>query len=447
MSQQLERRARARSGIPAPSDRSRPWWRRLVADRRTWITVGLGVVFALCLLDQYFMLHPDRTTEDGKVALGLNNEALQQAAFWAMWTLLVWLVLFMWLDRWRPQRLVIWAWMVGWGGSVATWVSIYINSWAGQMMAVQGQAVDTGARPAIFIAPFVEEAAKATVLFLLAILMRYQLVNKLNLVALAGMSAVGFAFTENIIYYARALVYASHTIEVTDPAAAVGGLVILRGVLTSFGHPFFTAMTAIGMAVGLRARSKIVRVLAPLAGYLAAAFGHMFFNGMASTAGGGVLTTPYPIIVAVFIYLSFLFYGTRREGLLLRARLTDFVTMGWLNARDPQVFSGLFRRLKLLVASVFRGPRTMVSTFVFVRRITELGYLRDSTIRGLIDQAGIEREKELLYELRELRATALTETEGLKTFIWPFRRPKRFAAPPPDYPGPAGIAGQWPAPR
>ena len=46
------------------------------------------------------------------------------------------------------------------------------------------------------MAPFVEEAAKATVLFLIAILARYRLTSQVSLIALAGLSGVGFAFTE-----------------------------------------------------------------------------------------------------------------------------------------------------------------------------------------------------------------------------------------------------------
>ena len=45
--------------------------------------------------------------------------------------------------------------------------------------------------------------------------------------------------------------------------------------MTFFGHPLFTAMTGIGLAVALRSKSKIVRIVAPLAGFCAAAFLHM----------------------------------------------------------------------------------------------------------------------------------------------------------------------------
>ena len=52
----------------------------------------------------------------------------------------------------------------------------------------------------------------------------------------------------------------------------------LRGVWLAFGHPLFTTMTGIGVLVAVRTHSKVVRVLAPLVGYLAASLLHMAFN-------------------------------------------------------------------------------------------------------------------------------------------------------------------------
>lgn len=446
MSQQLERRARALSGIPAVRDRSQPWWKRFLKSPFLWGSIVLGLFYFYNLYDQYWMLHPDRELPDGSVSLGLNNEALLVSAYWAMWTAIVWGVLFIWLDRWRPQRPIIWLWVFLWGACTATWTSIYINSWAGEMMSVTGGAADTGARPAIFIAPFVEEAAKASVLFLLAILMRYRLVNRLNLVSLAGLSAIGFAFVENIIYYARAWVYATNTIEAGDPNDAMRVMVMQRGVYTSFAHPLFTAMTAIGVAIALRTRSKWVRILAPVVGFLAAALLHMLFNGTVTLVQD--LRNPYIMALSLLLTVTiFMLSSVFIEGRRVRNRLTDYVRMGWLPQREAEVFSSVFKRTKLSIAAIFRRRKVFLATNRFMRAITELAYLRDSTTRGVIDAAGIERAKELIAKLDELRPVALTETDGLKTFVWPFKRRVKFAPPPPNYPGPAGIAGQWPAPK
>lgn len=431
---------------PAPGPRL-PWYRRLVASPLFWLTLLLLPFFAFCLWQQYMMLHPDVTFPDGTKALGLNNEALRFAAFWAMWTALAYVLLFIWLDRFRPQQPLVWVLTFGWGAAAATWISIHVNSWAGRMMATTSANADTGVRPAIFVAPFVEEASKATVLFLLVVLFRARIVSRLSIVTLAGLSAVGFAFVENIIYYARALVYATNTIEITDPAGEVASLILLRGVYTSFGHPLFTSMTAFGLAVALGARSRIVRVAAPLAGFVVAAGGHMLFNGVASMNSSSALMPQWIMaLVLVAIIVLYLIFSVVVESQVIRRRLGDYRASGWLTDRDVVVYSAPFKRSKLLLAGVFRGPRQWWATARMMRRVTELAYIREGRTRGLIGAGGDLRAREIVHEIEELRPLALTEPDGLR-IIPPRRRRPRADMPPPQAPGPAGLAGNWPPPQ
>lgn len=412
-----------------------------------WLTVILLPFYTYALLDQYWMLHPDREFEDGTLALGLNNDALRQSAFWAMWTALAYVALFVWLDRFRPQRPLVWLLTFLWGACASTWVSIYVNSWAGEAMNTTSANSDMGSRAAIFIAPFSEEASKATVLFLLIILFRAGIVSRLSIVTLAGLSAVGFAFVENIIYYGRAFVYATNTIEIEDPQAEMVEIVMLRGVYTSFGHPLFSMMTALGLAIALGARSKTVRVVAPLAGFVVASGGHMLFNGVASSGGADSLKPQWFMALGlVAILILMLVLTVVAQAQLIRRRLGDYRRVGWLTDRDPIVFSGPFRRIKLHLAALFRGPRkTWLPTAKFMRRITELAYVREGMTRGTIGAGGDDRAKEILHDLEELRPVALTETKGLALFP-PRRRKPLTKAPPPQSPGPAGLGGNWPAP-
>ncbi len=118
-------------------------------------------------------------------------------------------------------------------------------------------------------------------LFLLAIFFRNQWVNRMTGIALGGLVATGFAWIENVLYYGRAYRAAANSTSAStlDPEQAMQQLVFVRGGLTFFAHPMFTCMTGIGLAIALRHRSKIVRVVAPLCGYLAAALGHMCSTG------------------------------------------------------------------------------------------------------------------------------------------------------------------------
>lgn len=427
-------RQRWLSGLPPATPR--PWWQRMLRSPLFWLTLVLVPFYAYCLVDQYLVLHPDRTFPDGTVALGLNNEALRMAAFWAMWTALAYCLLFLWLDRFRPQRPLIWLLTFLWGACASTWISIHVNSWAGEMMQTTQADADAGTRPAIFIAPFVEEASKATVLFLLVILYRTRIVSQISIVALSGLSAIGFAFVENIIYYGRVIVYAMNTIEVEDPTAAVKEMVMLRGVYTSFGHPLFTMMTAFGLAVALGARSKWVRITAPLAGFLVGVAGHMLFNGVASLYPIEQLKPQwYMALGLVAILVLYLILGVVAEARLIRHRLNDFRMAGWLQERDLVVISGPFRRIKLLTAALFRGPRMWWRTARFIRLVTELAHTRAQVTRGTVGPGSDERCHELVHRIEELRSKALTETEGL-TILPPRRRRRPAPAPAPTYPPP-----------
>lgn len=441
--------ARRRNDLPLPdADTSVPLPRRLLTSWWTWAVVALSVVFLVALLSQYLMLTADIPVEGG-VIQGINTAAIRSAAWYALPTLAFWTIVFIWADRYRPQRLVVWYLVLGWGAAIATFISLHVNTWAAQQLAVTGNGDPaTSARAAIFVAPFVEEAAKASVLFLIAILARYRLTSKVSMIVLAGLSAAGFAFTENIIYYARAIMYSSQNISVGDAAAAVNDLVWLRGFWTCFGHPLFTMMTGIGVAVALRTRSKVVRVLAPLVGYGAAALLHMVFNSQVSLNNGLGQRILY-IVVALPMVLGAVIYVVRQvlaQGKVLANRLGDYAQLGWLPASDPVVFARQRLRWWAVMVAATRGWKVFSATVRLERTLTELAYLRDGQVRGIYDEAATVRARYLVEQAKGLRGVAIDDPRGLKLSLPRLHRPRPVTYVPPSYPGPAGIGGNWPAP-
>ena len=165
---------------------------------------------------------------------------------------------------------------------------------------------------------------------------------------------------------------------------------MLRGVMTFFGHPLFTAMIGIGLAVALRSKSKIVRVVAPLAGYTAAAFLHMTFNASASLLQGTGLLLIY-LFVAIPLVIGVVVFTVRQvlhEGRLIRTRLIDYVRLGWLPDEDPPALARLRTRGRALWQAIFLGPDVLLATVRMQRSATELAYLRDAMARGIVDAAG-----------------------------------------------------------
>ena len=443
-------RALRRNAIPRDPDPNEPLPKRLLKSKFFWLTVVMILVYATMLVLLYQQVVPDREVPGGTLP-GLGTEAIPIAAKYAAITAIPLSLLFLWADRYRPQRFWVWLMTFGWGACVATYISAQINTWSAGHLSIIGDGDPaTAARAAIYVAPFVEEASKATVLFWLAILMRYQWVSRLSGIVLAGLSGAAFAFTENILYYGRVYRYAARTFGQVPPLEALQSLFVMRGVITCFGHPLFTAMIGVGLAIALRSKSKIVRVIAPLAGYCVAVFLHMAFNTTATLAQGSSLLFIY-LAVALPLVIGMIIFVVRqlfREGRLIRERLIDYVRVGWLPETDPIAMSRLRTRLRALWHALFVGPETFFATIRMQRAITELAYLRDALTRGIIDDTGGVREKELLAKIRTIRGKAIIQPEGRAAYpSLRRRRPSSLTAyPPPSYPGPAGLGGNYPAP-
>src|SRR5699024_4826502 len=114
----------------------------------------------------------------------------------------------------------------------------------------------------------------------------------------------------------RAFRYAAQTYGQVTPGEALQQIFLIRGVFSFFAHPLFTIMTAIGLTIGLRSRSKTVRVLAPLAGFLGAALLHMAWNGLSST-----LPNPMPLYWFLAIPLLMAVVGFAIRGVTRESRL------------------------------------------------------------------------------------------------------------------------------
>jgi RsiW-degrading membrane proteinase PrsW (M82 family) len=423
--------ARLVNNLPGEPQR-KPLAKRILTSKWTWILLAAVIVYTLCLVLFFDMIMGEDQVVPGGVILGINATAVKRAAWAAAPTLAFWVLVFLIVDRFRPQKPLLWFLALGWGASVAVILSIEINSWAAAHMNVYGDGDPTqNPRPAIFVAPFVEEATKATVIFLLAILVRYRLVSRLSLVSLAGLSAAGFAFVENILYYARVMVYSTRNINVGDVESAISYIVWLRGFWTCFGHPLFTMMTAIGVAVAIRARSKVVRIIAPLAGYLFAVGGHMLFNSQSSVGGDGTTESLYPLYfgVAIPLVLAAVIYMVRQvlaQGRLIRSRLADYVRVGWLAESDPLVFSRLRTRFYAAFIALTKGWSVWLATVELQGAMTELAYLRDAETNGIIDGSANIRAEELLWKIRKLRPNAISNPRGMR-ITWPKLRLKKRA--------------------
>ncbi|WP_031075988.1 PrsW family intramembrane metalloprotease [Streptomyces sp. NRRL WC-3742] len=131
-------------------------------------------------------------------------------------------------------------------------------------------------------------------------------------VVLSGMTACGFAFTENALYLGRAF-----TSDQRQRLDSIGlgtrpsirdfdGTVqtfVLRALLSPFAHPLFTALTGIGLAVALTSGRRWLSRLALPAGLLLAMALHGTWNAAADLGTDGFLVVYGVLMVPCFLAL------------------------------------------------------------------------------------------------------------------------------------------------
>jgi len=314
------------------------------------------------------------------------------------------IALYLWLDRYEPEPTKYILFALCWGAFIATLAAIFINTEVSNLLEETGSG---GNRSAVFVAPPVEEFAKGSVILLLALVRRKEFDGIIDGLVYAGMVGVGFAFTENILYYGR--IFNQLSEEAGSDAGLRGAFVlfVIRGLISPFAHPLFTSFTAIGIGVAIRHRSTAVRYLAPIVGYLAAVLAHGLWNGGASWAGGGGFITVYLfLMVPIFIgMVVFALVMRSREGQMIASRLYDYVRFGWLVPQDVPLIATLRGRKALRQNAKRYGAQAETAAKAFQHNATELAYLRDKIVRQVIGPDALETEKKLLDELRERRSS------------------------------------------
>ena len=415
---------RADNGLASEPDPRDKWFHRVVASPWAWVIVAFFVFCAFALWVQYRVQYVSlvasiiqqlQTAGQPPQILSQDafNQGLVHVAGYAALTLGAYVLIFLLVDRWRPSTPSMKLIALAWGACVATFFAVIINSWMGELLAAGASGEDIANNAAaIFVAPFVDEACKASVLFILVMAMRRRVVSVIQMIGLSGLAAAGFAFVENIIYYIQVYCTAS-LVSGPQADAYLQQMVLMRGVYTSFGHPLFTMMTAFGLICGLRQRSKLARIMCPLTGYLFAALCHMCFNGLATFMSDYrvLVMIGIMVILGVVGWLAGQFVMQKR---VIAWRLDDYVRMGWLRDRDAAVYPALFSRLKLTVAGWLRGWRIGKATVRLMSDVTELAYLRQAMVTGTMDRGAQGREHELVVDALALRGIALDEPKGLR---------------------------------
>ncbi|MCW2867542.1 MAG: hypothetical protein JWR20_1730 [Marmoricola sp.] len=328
---------------------------------------------------------------------------------------------YLWLDRYEPEPRSLLVLGLGWGAFVATSIALVLQVFD-RFLLGQGDGFT-----ATVVAPFTEEGSKGLFILLLLFFRRHELDGILDGIVYAGMVGIGFAFTENILYLTSA--YMGQGGQAGGVGSAVG-LFIVRCVFGPFAHPFFTAFTGIGIGIAVGSRSRAVRFLAPLGGYLVAVAAHAAWNGSLMIGGGANALVAYLFLMvpAFLLMAGFAIWARQRERGILAAALHDCARRGFIHeAEIPWLARISARRFARRYAERAGGPSARRVMVAYQTEAIELGFLHSRFLRGVAPADFAAVGQEHVERMRSLRPYLL----------WPQpTRPLQQAAPAQPYAGP-----------
>ncbi|MGH3759764.1 PrsW family intramembrane metalloprotease [Actinophytocola sp.] len=310
----------------------------------------------------------------------------------------------LWIDRWEPEPARLLWLAFGWGASVAAITALLINNTAeavGDALLGHGKG-DTVS--AVVSAPLFEEAAKGAFVIGILLWLAGELDGVIDGVVYAGFVAAGFAFTENIYYFGRA--FAEHGFGDTSTAGVITAF-ILRGVLSPFCHPLFTAMIGIGVGIAVRSPNPGLRILAPVGGYLAAVTLHAMWNAAATLGTADTFLNVYFLVMVPIFIAGTMFVGwhRRREQKIVARALPVMVGRGWVDPRDVARLTNLTARRTWRATTARRNGRQAARDLgAYQAAVTELAFLWHAARLGLAGADAAEREARLIAALHTTKA-------------------------------------------
>lgn len=272
---------------------------------------------------------------------------------------------FIWLDRYDPEPAWLLALAFAWGALVAVIFSFVVNTAIGAVTAMLAGPEAGMLVGAVVSAPIFEEGSKGLGLLLLLIFARREFDDILDGIVYAGVIALGFATVENVLYYGRALLGGG--------LSMVAILFVIRGLLSPFAHVTFTAMTGIGCGIARESHKTVVKIIMPIVGYCFAVLLHMIWNGVASLGGLETFLAGYIVLQVPFflIFVGFCIYIMRRQNKILKEMLAMDTARGLITDEQYKTATSAFKSTGWLLSGLFSGKFN--ARRKFLRNVGKLG--------------------------------------------------------------------------
>jgi len=304
----------------------------------------------------------------------------------------IYVVLVLWIDRYEGEPLWMLSTAFFWGALVAAFFAFLLNSIFGLTVGALAHNPDAGeAFAAVISAPVVEETGKAFILFVFFFAKRDEFDGVVDGIVYASMAGLGFAMTENILYYGNAA---------AQSGGALTATVVVRGFFAPFSHPLFTSLTGIGLGLSRQSTNTAIKLTTPIVGLLMAIFMHSIWNAAAVFGGGPAFLLIYIVVMvpAFLIILVVIALALRREGQVVRQFLVIDIERGLFTREEYEKLGSITGRMgSSFNALSTTGVKGWRARRRFNQLASELAFHRSRVSRGIHSRKHDAQAQEAAY--------------------------------------------------
>ncbi|MDA3648580.1 PrsW family glutamic-type intramembrane protease [Saccharopolyspora indica] len=319
-----------------------------------------------------------------------------------------------WIDRWEPEPPMLLLGAFLWGAGGATACSLLLNDTFIQLADTLIGPDDQKFFLTAVMGPLVEEAAKALFVVALWFKRRSEFNGMVDGIVYASLTAAGFAFTENILYFGKAFAIGG----VGGTAGGVVAVFIMRGVLAPFSHPLFSSMFGIGIGLASRTDNKRLRLGYLLGGFAAAFLLHAVWNAATLLGGVEFLNVYFLIMVPIFMgTFGLVVWQRKREQRIVIQQLPVLERAGLIVRSEMEMLATLAGR-KGWLRKVRRSAGSEAAKAVrdYQIAVTELAFLQHRAAEGRTTSAARRaRREKLIEDLKQARRSAAGTQQAIQT--------------------------------
>jgi RsiW-degrading membrane proteinase PrsW (M82 family) len=303
----------------------------------------------------------------------------------------IYVALVLWVDRYEAEPLWMLATAFCWGAFFAPFFAFLFNTVSGLIIAALTNPKAGEAFAAVISAPIVEETGKALILFIFFFWKKDEFDGVIDGIVYASLSALGFAMTENILYYGRSALGGTESLTFT---------LVIRGFFAPFSHPLFTSLTGIGLGLARQSNNLGVKILTPIAGLMMAIFMHSVWNGSLVFGGSPFFILMYIVVMvpAFIIMLVVIAFALRREGRVVREHLVIDLERGFLTPDEYKELGSILGRMgSSYSAFSHSGVKGWRARRRFNQLASELAFHRNRVARGVYSASDDVLSQETAY--------------------------------------------------